>query len=376
MRIRGNKAHRARGLAKGFTLIEMIAVAAIIAVLAAILLPRWIKRIDLKVERAERSNLVTISNALVAQVARGTPLPDATTWRQRVSDWSMLPMSKVTANSRRYSRTYFLQSGSNPSAGYSQTYLGFQDPPQNLRAMVVSILGGDELDASNCPQPTGGALNATEFEEIWGLGNDSRPTNGLWANWKGQGDDFFVQRVNYTPVFHHLVLLNRETNDLPGFTINGLPATPQPIARIQGTHNTGWGAYYLEGTVVGLCNPAGQTMTRYVLHEDISFVWEKGKWRAEIMGAPDSSSVADDFSQKAKEFMEAARYGSATKATQQGVTTTMYDFMLAYVYWSEECPRFQTHGVSHMQVAEYRIIERLGVKNGLLDVFSMGLVNK
>jgi prepilin-type N-terminal cleavage/methylation domain-containing protein len=366
---------------RGFSLIEVVGVLAVIAALAAMLLPRWIKRIDAAARKTEVGNLVNISNALVSQVVRGfagTNLFDATTWQQPTANCTMLPVSKVSANARRYTRLYFVQQSAYPAPGYSQAAqgtAGLPNHPQNLRAMVVSVLGGDSLDGPNCPYPSGGALSDTEFNRLWNLTDRARPTGGGWDSLKCQGDDFLVQRANYLPLFHHLVLLNRETNAIPAFTING--AGPQFIVRIPNAPNPGWDAYYLEGTVVGLCDTTPQTMTSYVLQQDISFVWENGKWRADIMGVPESQSLANDFGQKAQEFLATVRYGGAFKgADQQGVVTAMYDFMYSYVFWANECPLFNTHGVSIQQVAEYRVLDVIGSKNGLLDTFSLNLVNK
>jgi prepilin-type N-terminal cleavage/methylation domain-containing protein len=374
------------GARRAFSLIEMIGVLAVIAVLVAMLLPRWIKRIDLATSRAEVGNLLTVSNALVAQVLHGSGgvnLFDATTWQQPVANWTMLPVSKVTANARGYTRLYYVQENSIPPTGYSQDSQGtsgFSGPPQNLRAMVVSVLRGDGLDGGTCPYPSGGALSPTEFDRLWNLADGAKPSGGGWDSFHCRGDNFLVARVNYAPLFHHLLLLNRETNQVPAFTIND--AGPQYINRVPNADNPGWDAYYLDGTVVGLCDTTGQPMTRYVIERDISFVWEDGKWRADILGMPESQTLADDFAQKAAEFLAAMRYGGANQgANQQGVVTAMYDFMFSYVFWANECPLFNTHGVSIEQVAEYRTLDWIGGKGsgagngGRLDSLSYNLVH-
>jgi hypothetical protein len=120
--------------------------------------------------------------------------------------------------------------------------------PANLRAIVISILGGDRLNASNCPDPAGGVLSDADFNALWSTPEGGRPTAGNWANWNGSGDDFLAQRIEYAPLFHHLVLVNRDTNS-PWFTINGSSGIAVPN---NPNNNVGWASYYLDGSIVAL----------------------------------------------------------------------------------------------------------------------------
>src|SRR5207244_4423197 len=134
----------------------------------------------------------------------------------------------------------------------------------------------------------------------WNTPESGRPTAGVWANWNGTGDDFLAQRIDYAPVFHHLVLVNRDTAS-PMFTLNG----SSPIAVANNTNNNvGWDSYYLDGSVVGLCDTSGtNVLTRHVLVRDIGFVFEKGYWRAEIMDLNTGNNSANNFASTTDEFM-------------------------------------------------------------------------
>jgi prepilin-type N-terminal cleavage/methylation domain-containing protein len=197
---------RAPGHPSAFTLIEMVAVLALIALLAALLLPRFIKRIDLTTRATEVTRLAAIADALKREVTRDRMVPDANVWRQAAAQWSKLSLPDVTFNARRYPRVYYFQTAPNPPDDISTSYLYSQTTngttlPGNLRAMVISLLGGPQLDGANCPNPNGGALSDADFDHLWNLSDGSRPTAGNWSAWTGDGDDFLVQRLDYAPLF-------------------------------------------------------------------------------------------------------------------------------------------------------------------------------
>src|SRR6185436_10830949 len=151
-------------------------------------LPFLIKHIDLAARNAETANLASIRDALELQVVRNQVIPDHSNWQQAVSKWSSLPLARVSTNDRGYNRIYFLQTGPTPSLIYTQASTGTIQPAK-LRAIVVSTLGGNRLDSSNCPSPSGGNLSDSDFNSLWNIADRSRPSSGLWANWNGRGED-------------------------------------------------------------------------------------------------------------------------------------------------------------------------------------------
>lgn len=362
---------------RAFSLLEMIGVLAIIAAIAAVLGPPLIKHIDQAVRTRETVNLSAIHDALLLDVRRTSSIPDQANWQSAVDDWSAIPVSQVATNARGYERIYYRESAPDPGLVYTQTVNG-TNQPANLRAIVVSILVGDQLNALNCPDPNGGSLSAADFDALWNLPAGSRPNSGLWANWKGAGDDFLVERVNYAPLFHRLVLVNRD-DVTPKFTING--SAPVAVYHTP-NNNVGWSAYYLDGSVVGLCDTNGTAMTRYLLTRDISFVFEAGSWRSEIMGLTTGNSQADNFANNAADFLASQWYSSAFKgADQQSALVAMYSFMFTYTLWANQNPHFPMHDISsQQQVPEYMLLQSAAgdADNAGLDQItgSQGLLKK
>lgn len=211
------------------------------------------------------------------------------------------------------------------------------------------------MTAANCPNPSGGYLSNGDFDALWNLKERARPTAGLWANWAGRGDDFLVERIDYGPLLHRLVLVNRDTNS-PSFAINGSGAISVPNTP---NNNAGWQSYYIEGTVVDLNDTAGNVMTRMVLKRDISFVFEADMWRSQIMGLYTGNTNADNFCEKAAAFLNAQWYSGAFKgADQQSALVAMYSFMYTYTLWANQCPHFDLHSISSReQVPEYMLLQ-------------------
>jgi type II secretory pathway pseudopilin PulG len=355
-----------------FSLIEVIGVIAIIALIAALILPPMIKHTDESARGREQSNLSAIRDALVLGATRSNSIPDDTSWQQLAGSWSAIPVSQIATNSRRYPRLYFIKSGPNPALTYTQNTNG-TTLPAGLRAVIVSILGGDSLTSSNCPSPSGGSLSDADFDALWDLKDRARPTAGLWANWNGNGDDFVTERLDYGPLFHNLVLVNRDTNT-PGFTING--SSPIVVANTP-NNNIGCQSYYLDGTVVGLCDANGIPMTRYVLKRDIGFVFEAGLWHAQIMGLNTGNTNADNFGEKAADFLQSTWYSGAQKgANQSSALVAMYSFMYTYTLWANECPHFDQHSASSLQqVPEYMLLQSAAgdaANNGLDQITGSG----
>lgn len=353
-----------------FTLLEMVAVLAIISLLAVLLLPRMIKRIDVTAQAQEAANLAAIHEALKLEVLRNGTVPDENGWAQAAARWSSLPSSMVSVNSRRFNRIYYRPTSSNPPENVSVPHLYAQSTngttlPANLRALVVSTLGG-----ANAPNPAGGALSDADFNALWNTPDGARPTISAWAGWSGAGDDFLIQRMDYAPLFHHLVLVNRDAG-YTWFTINGSSA----IRLDHLTNNVGWDAYFVEGTVIGLCDSSGNLMTRHILKQSISFIFEAGLWRAQMMGVFTGVTQADQFANEAAEFMSAQWNSSAQQgADQAGVLTTMYSFMYIYTLWANHRPAFPMHGATANQVPEYLMLQKIGDNNARLHEFSTGLL--
>jgi len=348
-----------RSDARAFSLIEIIGVLTILSVLAALLMPSCIKRIDIATRNQEKLNLAGITDALTKSLLRGHNVPDYKTWNAQAASWSEMPVSKVSTNARRYQRVYYSLNTPSVTLPYPQDYQGLAAPPQRMRAVLVSILGGNALGPGN--SLAAGPLNDADFAPLWDLPDGTSPNNVSWGKWTG--DDFLVSKIDYAPLFHRLVLVNRDPDIQPTFRIDDSTAIFSLYKT--GPANPIWDKYYVHGTVVGLCDSVGVPETRYVLTQDISFVFEKGMWHAQIMGGVETSGQADEFAKQAARFLNAAWCPTAKGgADQQTALVPMYTFMLTYTYWANYCPHFPIRASSAIVQPEYELLLDFAGKGG------------
>src|SRR6266550_2516453 len=79
-----------------YTLIEMIAVMAVIAILAAVMAPTIIRRVDRAAWTKETAELNAIADAFTQSILRTKTIPSETTWAAAVASQMSLPVSAIT----------------------------------------------------------------------------------------------------------------------------------------------------------------------------------------------------------------------------------------------------------------------------------------
>jgi prepilin-type N-terminal cleavage/methylation domain-containing protein len=166
----------------GFSLIEMIGVMAIMAILATILVPNALKRIELAAIDAERSSIKALGEQTKLHFrSRGylpglKPTAPAPAWNIDLSSFGSLSPADVLTNRRSNSRSFLYDTASTPF-------------PRVL--ILSSMRAGLTVPANATP---------TQFDAFWNAADNSVP-GGLAAalfaaNWAGQGDYLLIERVN------------------------------------------------------------------------------------------------------------------------------------------------------------------------------------
>lgn len=190
---------------KGFTLIEMIGVMAVIAILASTLAPNIIKDINRAVGEGEQENLKTLANDLETYIRENKSIPTSAGWVAAVASNSSHPTDKITQNKRFFNRGYyvdprFFTTSDTNFSGYTQA-IGLSSSPNSPRIMLVSNL---KANAPSAP------TTAATFNAIWDQ------TTGVTLL---ESADIKIERINLKGQFHRVILTNANTSDQPGYKL-------------------------------------------------------------------------------------------------------------------------------------------------------------
>jgi len=359
----------------------MIGVLSVITILAAVLVPATIRQMDAAARTKEYSDLNAISNALVLEIVRSKTIPSETTWAQAAADWIMRPVTNITQTPRRLPRAYLIDTNgwlNTVTLPYTQNTNGTAASPAGARVMILSTIARSLPVAS-------GRISPSDFSAIWNTAENGEPITSAFTNWLGKGDDLLIQRINLEPLFHRLILVNRDTlaTAPPRFSID----TTNTLV-LQATNGAGFDAFYLDGTVVGLCDSSGTPIMRFPLTRDTGFVFESSVWNKEIGGSSTTEAMAGDFADLSAKFLAAQLYpgaNSQSRGDQQGALAAMFNFMLVFQLWADQFPHFPKHGANNSSVTEFQLLNDLTNSStpgspggsGFLDLFTgaNGLLN-
>ncbi|MBK9578402.1 MAG: type II secretion system protein [Fibrobacterota bacterium] len=255
----------------GFTLIEMVAVLAILAILAGAIVPTVSQSIRDARADAERRTLETIAQLVRDQVRRNGNVPSAASWAASLALLSELPVARLARNPDGWNRAYIPDPAWTPvstrpvlAGGWTQTPAVADlvaAAPANARILVISDLNADAQTA--CQNMT-----AVQFSAVWD------ETAGAPAACVATQVRALV-RINLTTEFVQVV---RNVSaplgpPAPGWTFGGNAAAAVPFAAAGTT--TRW---HLRGSRLGLVS-GGTVAGEIVLRDPVSVTWDGIAWK-------------------------------------------------------------------------------------------------
>jgi prepilin-type N-terminal cleavage/methylation domain-containing protein len=170
-RVRDNAPYLSKA---AFTLIEMIGVMAIMAILAATLVPVSLRTIEGAAVKAEAASLKELAQQIKFYARDIGALPGAGTWTADLTGptrYTSLNATEVQTNIRKTQRLYV------PDVA-------------NQRALIISGM------RSGVALPTSGQVLAS-FQAVWDTPPGSVPASAGWAAWNGSNAEFLlIERVN------------------------------------------------------------------------------------------------------------------------------------------------------------------------------------
>jgi hypothetical protein len=317
------------------TLIQLIGVLAILAILAGVVVPLSLRKLDQIASDKETAELKALGEAFVASVMRNRYVPCHTNWAQAIASERGVNLTDVTSNLRRQPRVFLVdpalrigtrvagQDYSQDSAGSVITNAsGHVIPPINPRMILLSSIG--------VPLPAGitnGVPASTnDFNAIWNVADGALPGGGLWTGWAG-ARDLKIQRINLSGAFVHITLSSylSDTNGI--YVIAGSTPLEAPTPPVPGRD-----AYFIQSSVLELRTHTNTLDTLQILNRDISYVYWQNVWRTDLgggfIGGLDIGTIVD-------RFLRAPHNPVAQNTTNQQVIVVqaMMEYMQAYQDW-------------------------------------------
>ena len=333
---RGGCAPRKSHLA--FSLIEMIGALAVIAILAAILVPPFVRQMDKVAGDDEGAALKSLADALQQSILRKRSIPSHTDWAWTVATELGVDMAAVTTNPRGQPRHFLidpaLQVGVNGGGlPYTQSNSGSvvtnnsgTIPPVSPRVLILSSIG-EALPAG----VSSGVATAANFTNIWNSADGTVPPAPVFSGWAGGTNDLKVQRVDLSPLFVRLLLSqNASPGANPRYSIDSTDwASGIEIPKTNFIER-----YYIQNSVLALYNNTEDLDSQQILIRNNSFVYDQNVWRGSIGGEGFLSGL--DIASVVDRYMAAypnvrAQYGANQQAV---VVQSMINFMDRYDDWA------------------------------------------
>jgi type II secretory pathway pseudopilin PulG len=325
-----------------WTLIEMIGVMAVLAILAAILLPVWIKQIDKSVADQEKATLNSLADAFQQYILNTRVIPDQTTWYAAVASKLGLGTNDVLYNFRQQThlqqRVFLIDPAFQAASAlpYSQTNFlsgNVISPtpmlPRNPRVMIVSSLGR-VLPTTVVSGVFGDTNSNPYFANLWNTADGTVPSDTAWNGWAGNPGDVLVQRINLAPLFVHLLMSRFNSPNAGAFAIDG--TTPVAVNNVDG--------YFIQGSVLTLYTGSSPYTadTQQILTRNSSFIIENGLWRGSLSGSSLSGGIMN-IGDLVQQFLLAPPNVNAQNASgnaqQMLVVSNMLSYMSNYNVWAQ-----------------------------------------
>ena len=268
---------------RGFTLIEMIGVLAIIAIVATIITPNLARRMSRANGEKEDQVLSVLADGLVRAVRSGQSIPGANSWVTNISTQTGLPVNEVryvnpsvTANGRVYliHPAFAPTNAAGTDPLWAQTSSGAASVT-NAKVIIISV----HKPGLALPVTSGRAASTAVFDAIWDWNFDpatKAPPTGWPAAWTANGEYLHVQRINLLSEFNRVTFSNAHYPSLyPSAQFGSAAST---------TLNTAAAidAWYLCGTYLRLYKDSGAGGALDLSHSIVTamnFLYESNRWR-------------------------------------------------------------------------------------------------
>ena len=340
---------------RAFSAVELTGVLAIMAILAAAIIPNVLRRIDRATWERETGDINAMANGLVRTILNDKQVPATTNIPVAVAKYLDLSVSQVTNTPRGFSRMFLVDPNlkiNGTGLPYTQGNGGSATAPTNARVLILSTIA----------QPSVSSISDS-FANIW-----NTPSGGKPSTWTGKQDDLCIQRVELGGLFHKLYLLNVDTN------YNGYYALQTNTPSYVAPGGASITIYVLDGTALGLY--AGGVSTnlqiRALLMQDESYVYQDNRWTRDLSEGQLNETLGEYGTWVQKFLNQTPPPYPDNHATPQAVIDQFYTYLWAYWVWGSANFEGINDGTTTTQDPLFRVVGDAQVE---LNNFSNNLIH-
>jgi prepilin-type N-terminal cleavage/methylation domain-containing protein len=311
---------------RGWTLIEMVAVLAIIAILSLVLVPVLLQEVDRLTRKDEENRLASIARGFQSSMLRNRTIASATNWASVVGTELGWRTEAVMTNGRGIARVFLIDPllrigpATNSVLPFTQDVSGSR-APTSPRLMIISSIG----EALPTNIVTGVASSTNAFQAIWDAATDVIPSGWTWS---GRPTDLRVQRIFLTPMFTTVSLNNVDT-------LAGKYGVDTGTTNTMTAGNSTFSTWYIRGTALRLHGNDNALQSAEVVQTPVSYVYEKGIWRGRAFMSLGTKRFNGQDLQDVADFFLSSPWNSNAKnsAKQSNVVAALTGYMQAYLTW-------------------------------------------
>jgi len=333
-----NEVNLKRTRSRGYTLIELVGVLAIIAILAAVVTENILERMKRQMRQTEASNLATFADAMRKSIARTKSVPGAGDLPARIATELSLPGSKVTTTPYKYTRYFFMHpdfrvgTNSTSTIPYTQTVRGSTVEPANCKALIISSVG--PIDEDLIPAE----MTGTTFTNLWDASEE----------WDALARDVKLQRIELRDLFHRVILNNLDGYRPAPYSVESTNTLTYIVA---GGRLETW---FIDTTALNLHLASGELQTCEIIREDVSYVFENGRWVRYLTGGRGTGSGV--FGSLVDAFLNSSLYGGRKfAADQQSIVDEIYNYLWYVALWANDGFPGDDKSNPRPQIPEWRV---------------------
>jgi len=207
---------------RGFTLIELIGVLAIMTILAGVIAPNALRSIERAAVRAETQTLTNLGEQVEFYLRDNATLPTPANWTSTLAAYSDLSPTDLALNKRNNSRVFLMDPSTFPAQ----------------RVMILSSM----RSGLNLPS-SANISNANRFRDIWDTPDQALPTSASWGGWNAwrnvadSAEYLVIERINLVPIYRtefevYTITLNNNSSVACSYNVVQASGAAQSVVNV------------------------------------------------------------------------------------------------------------------------------------------------